>query len=79
MNESLRHAFIDLYKLPLLEDLRECLEVCGAARARSRGAGPDARVGRLLQLRFPHSKFDPVPPRGTLDLSVVLQSKYFFS
>jgi DNA-directed RNA polymerase, mitochondrial len=32
-----------------------------------------------LALRYPDIVFPPLPPRGTLDLEQVKQSKYFFS
>lgn len=32
-----------------------------------------------LAVRFPHIKFDPLPPLGDLDLDNVLNSTYFFN
>ncbi|KAA0155542.1 hypothetical protein FNF31_06081 [Cafeteria roenbergensis] len=56
MNIALRDAFVRLYEMPLLEDLRES-----------------------LVLRFPGLRFPELPARGTLDLSVVRDSPYFFN
>jgi DNA-directed RNA polymerase len=55
MNSSLRDCFVELYKYPVLEDLRDS-----------------------LVMRFPDIKFPPIPERGSLDIDVVKNSRYFF-
>lgn len=94
MNQILREQFVELYNIPILENVRYfnhallifyVLSVFWSFKCHNTdhffviSVPLSVQLHESFQTSFPTLKFPPLPERGNFDLREVLKSPYFFN